>query len=195
MVKPRRFDVILEFRGTVWRRIPFEVSSDEAGAGDIEDRIASPTLIGFGLPTPDVLVGIALQFQVAQKLHAATDPHDPPRSVNDRPRDLVDLLLLRQLIDTSGKPDLADVRRASVAVFASRADEAVRLGYAARIWPPVVTAYDHWGPGYGRAASTCGIDLSLEEAAAKLNEWIVEIDREQQPNDRRDGGLDTPRSE
>jgi hypothetical protein len=44
--------------------------------------------------SPDALATLALRFQIAQKLHACTDPHDSPASINDRPRDVVDLLLL-----------------------------------------------------------------------------------------------------
>jgi hypothetical protein len=44
--------------------------------------------------SPDTLATLALRFQIAQKLHACTDPHDSPASINDRPRDVVDLLLL-----------------------------------------------------------------------------------------------------
>lgn len=29
LIKPRRFDIIIEMRGVTWRRIQFEVSSDE----------------------------------------------------------------------------------------------------------------------------------------------------------------------
>jgi hypothetical protein len=36
-----------------------------------------------------------MRYQIAQKVHASTDPHNPPEFVNDRARDVVDLLLLR----------------------------------------------------------------------------------------------------
>ena len=104
IIKPRRFDIILELRGVTWRRIQFEVSADEAGIGGDAETIEPPPLGGFGLPDPDALVGIALRFQIAQKLHAVSDPHDPPAAINDRPRDVVDLLLLRDLVAETGKP-------------------------------------------------------------------------------------------
>ena len=97
IIKPRRFDIVLELRGVTWRRIPFEISADEAGIGAEDETIDAPPLSGFGLPDPDALVGIALRFQIAPKLHAVSDPHEPPVSINDRARDVVDLLLLRDL--------------------------------------------------------------------------------------------------
>lgn len=78
VIKPRRFEVILALRGVTWRRVPFEISADEAGIGDEHETIAPPPLGGFGLPDPDVLVGIAMRFQIAQKFHAVSDPHEPP---------------------------------------------------------------------------------------------------------------------
>ncbi|MBF4162759.1 hypothetical protein ISG29_13760 [Nocardioides sp. CBS4Y-1] len=67
-----------------WRRIRFEVSPDEAGVSDEHETIEPPPLAGFGLPDPDALVGIAMRFQIALKLHAVSDPHEPPDSINDR---------------------------------------------------------------------------------------------------------------
>lgn len=65
LIKPRRFDIILELRGVTWRRIQFEVSPDEAGIGVDSEAIEPPPLSGFGLPDPDTLVGIAMRFQIA----------------------------------------------------------------------------------------------------------------------------------
>lgn len=90
IIKPRRFDIILELRGVT--RVQFEVSPDEEGVSDEHEKIEPPPLGGFGLPDPDALVGIAMRFQIAQKLHAVSDPHEPPDSINDRARDVVDLL-------------------------------------------------------------------------------------------------------
>ena len=57
---------------------------DEAGIGQEFEAIEPPPLSGFGLPDPDSLVGIAMRFQIAQKLHAVSDRHEPPDSINDR---------------------------------------------------------------------------------------------------------------
>ncbi len=73
IIKPRRFDIILELRGVTWRRIQFEVSPDEAGVSDEHETIEPPPLGGFGLPDPDALVGIAMRFQIAQR----STPHAP----------------------------------------------------------------------------------------------------------------------
>lgn len=175
LIKPRRFDIILSLRGVTWRRIQFEVSPDEAGIGGECELIEPPPLAGFGLPDPDVLVGIAMRFQIAQKLHAVSDPHEPPGSINDRARDVVDLLLLRDLIAATGMPTLAEVREAAVAVFEARAAEAVKLERPTRNWPPTFVAYAHWKVDYIRAATSGGVGLSLEDAVGEVSAWIEKL--------------------
>jgi len=160
-----------------WRRIQFEVSADEAGIGSEFEAIEPPPLKAFGLPDPEALVGIAMRFQIAQKLHAVSDAHEPPDSINDRARDVVDLLLLRDPAAATGSPTLLEIRPAGVAVFEARADEAEQFGLPSRSWPPTVIGHHHWGDDFARAAGSAGIELSLVEAVAEANAWIATIDR------------------
>ncbi|MHB1802144.1 MAG: nucleotidyl transferase AbiEii/AbiGii toxin family protein [Actinomycetes bacterium] len=127
-VKPRRFHVKVALKGEVWRSIKVEIAPDEGGAADQHDVLPAPALDHFGIPTPDQLFGIAVRYQVAQKLHACSDPHDPPDQRNDRARDIVDLLLLRDLLREDGGVSTADLRHACVALFAARAAEATAMG-------------------------------------------------------------------
>lgn len=124
IVKPRRFDLTVLLNGVTWRRIQVEVSPDEGHAGQTPEQIPPPSLAGFGLPTPDHLTSLSMRYQIAQKIHASTDPHEPPASINDRARDAVDLLMLRDLIEVTGQPTLGEVRAAVEDVFAARAAEA-----------------------------------------------------------------------
>ncbi len=176
IIKPRRFDIILELRGVTWRRIQFEVSPDEAGISEHHEDIEPPPLSGFGLPDPDALIGIAMRFQIAQKLHAVSDPHEPPSAINDRARDVIDLILLRDLAATAGSPTLTEVHTAATAVFAARANEAAQLGLPIRVWPPTVFGYPHWADDFTRAAASDGVGLLLQEAVAEVNAWIKQIE-------------------
>jgi Nucleotidyl transferase AbiEii toxin, Type IV TA system len=176
LISPRRIDLILELRGPTRRRIQFVISDDEAGIGQQAETVESPPLGGFGLPDPDILVGIAMRFQIAQKLHAATDPHNPPASVNDRVRDVVDLLLLSDLAAATGSPTLAEIREAATAVFSYRADQPGQLGFPQRTWPPVVIAPAHWTVAYPRGAELAKVPLSLDDDVAQLNVWVGEIE-------------------
>nr|VTO97543.1 hypothetical protein BIN_B_02124 [Mycobacterium riyadhense] len=179
IIKPRRFDIVIALRGVTWRRIQFEVSPDESGIGQDFEVIDPPPLSGFGLPDPDTLVGIAMRFQIAQKMHAVSDPHEPPDSINDRARDVVDLLLLRDLAAETGSPSLAEIHAAGSALFQARADEAKQLGLPARKrkWPPTVVGHAHWGNDYKRAAASASIELSLDAAVAAISAWIGQVDQ------------------
>lgn len=178
VVKPRRFDVVVQVNGVTWRRIQVEVSPDEGSAGSVGEPVEAPSLAGFGLPTPDHLTGLAMRYQIAQKVHAASDPHDPPAFENDRARDVVDLLLLRDLTSATGAPSDAAIKAAIIDIFTTRARDAAVLDYLERHWPARLTAHPHWGASYARAANSAGVELELELAAAvnEVNAWLDRID-------------------
>ena len=136
LAKPRRFDLKLLIKGTVWRRIKVEISFPEGHIADGLESVPTPRAGFFGITTPDHLSGIAMAYQVAQKLHACTDPDDPPEFLNDRVRDVVDLLLIRDRF--YGGLAAIDVRAACVDVFSARAAEASEVGQPVRRWPPVL---------------------------------------------------------
>lgn len=177
VIKPRRFQVALTLRGVTWRRVQVEVSPDEGSAGEAGEAFPAPELAGFGLPDPDRLVGLAMRYQIAQKLHASTDPHDPPQSVNDRARDVVDLLLLKNLVGDANALKPADIRTAAVDIFMARGTEARALGRTTRAWPPRMTSHPHWVNDYARAAESAHVLLQFDDAITILNSWIDEIDR------------------
>lgn len=176
VVQPRRMNIFVSLKGQIWRKVQVELAPDEGGAGAAPEIVPAPTLDPFGLPSPDVLVALAMRYQIAQKIHASSDPHDPPLWVNDRPRDIVDLLLLRELVKTEGAPSSAEIREAAVAVFEARAADAASLGRPIRTWPPQAVAHEHWSRDYARASADAGVRLDLDEAVAAVNEWIAKID-------------------
>ncbi|MDR2620173.1 MAG: nucleotidyl transferase AbiEii/AbiGii toxin family protein [Propionibacteriaceae bacterium] len=176
IVKPRRFDVIAQLNGVTWRRIQVEISPDEGGAGAFAEPVTAPSLAGFGLPTPDYLVGLAMRYQIAQKVHAATDPHEPPVYVNERARDVVDLLLIKALVDDTGEPTLAAIREAIRDIFSVRAAEAQVLKRLVRPWPVRLVAYPHWRESFDKAAAATGLMMTLEDAVGLVNVWLDEVD-------------------
>ena len=153
-----------------------EVSPDEGSAGSAGEYVAAPSLAGFGLPTPDRLTGLAVRYQVAQKIDAASDPHDPPAYENERARDVVDLLLLRDLVTTQATPTLPGIKAAVLDIFEARARDAAALGLPPRVWPAALTPYPHWRVSFARAAESVGLDIGLEDAVERVNTWIKLID-------------------
>jgi hypothetical protein len=177
LIKPRRFDVLVTLGGITWRRIQVEISPEEGSAGSVWEEIAAPSLAGFGLPTPDHLVTLAMQYQDAHKDQAATDPHEPPEHVNDRSRDVVDLLLLRDLARDTSHPATDAIKAAILDIFAARASEAETLGRRPRQWPARLVAYPHWRATFDKATQSAGLDITLEEAVGQVNAWLEEIDK------------------
>lgn len=180
LVKPRRFDLAVLLNGVTSRRVQVEIAPDGGHAGAAPESIPSPSLAGFGLPTPDRLIGLSVRYQIAQKVHACTDPHDPPVYVNDRARGVVDLLLLRDFIDSAGQPTLNEVRAAIQDVFAVRAHEAA--GRSPRNWPTTLLGHSPWGPSFAKAAESAGLMISLTDAVAQANAWLVRVERASNPS-------------
>jgi hypothetical protein len=175
-VKPRRFDMTVMLNGVTWRRIPIEVSQDEGHAGTTPEQVPSPSLDGFGLPTPDHLVSLSMRYQIAQKIHASTDPHNPPTVVNDRARDVVDLLLLHTYAKTTGRPSSTEIRNAVEDIFAARAAEAQATDAASRTWPARLIVYPHWEPSFAKAVESAKLTITLTAAVAQVNAWLNLID-------------------
>lgn len=175
IVKPRRFKIKLTVGGQTWRSIDVEVAPDEGRAGEQVELFRGTPLGHFGLPSPMEFAGIVFGYQVAQKLHACTDPHQPPDAVNDRARDVVDLTLIHTAFYGDGN-DFAMLRRACVDLFKARAAEAEALGRPIRAWPPTVVAHDHWLTDFDAASNGVGLDVTLNAAVTSLNKWIIDID-------------------
>ncbi|MDR3359363.1 MAG: nucleotidyl transferase AbiEii/AbiGii toxin family protein [Bifidobacteriaceae bacterium] len=175
-VKPRRFSVTLSLRGAVWRKVQVESSPDEGDAGAAQDQVDAPPLAALGLPDAERLAGLKDRYQIAQKVHAATDPHEPPAQINDRARDVVDLCLLGDLAQRSGRPTNAEIAAAICDIFSFRAREAEALGRSARRWPAQLIPYPHWADDYAAGAASARLCLALHEAVAEVNRWLDEID-------------------
>ena len=173
LVKPRRFWIRVYAKGVVWRRVQVEVSFPE---GDMAKRcqpVRPPNLGFFGLETPQELIGVAMDYQIAQKLHAASEP-DSDDYQNQRVHDICDLLLLKDAF-YHGQPPVS-LRAACLDIFDFRADESVQLGRPARRWPPIFAITDYWRLAYPPLAESLGITLTIDQAVAAVQDWVVEID-------------------
>jgi len=172
IIKPRRFTISLLLGGQVWRKVKIEVSPDEGAAGTAQEEFPAPPLNGFGLPTPDRLIGLAMSYQIAQKIHTASDPHDPPEFKNERARDVIDLLLLKDFTEEAGSPTMQEINEAIADIFKSRGAEAGVLGRSVRTWPTAIEPHPHWQADYDAAAKAVGVSLSLGEAVTEVNAWL-----------------------
>jgi hypothetical protein len=171
-LKTYRCDVRLWLRGVIWRNVRVEMSFPEGRIAEETQPVPAPAIGFFGLEGPDHLAGIAMDYQVAQKLHAASDP-DTPDYTNERVRDVVDLNLVRKTFYPHSPPSL---KAACADLFSSRAVEAVELGLPPRRWPPLLVANETWRSLYPELSASVGLKLTLDEAIDVVHDWIAEID-------------------
>jgi hypothetical protein len=162
---PHRFTAKLSYNGKPFVSVPIEVSPIEAGNADGYDKVTSEALSLVGLPNSSAVPCMTLPWQIAQKVHACTDPVEEPRT-NDRAHDLVDLQLLEALIVDE---PLDETLAACISVFEARAKHG---------WPPDVVALKHWGPIYTRALEgleELGLAPTVEEAVARVQAFVDRI--------------------
>lgn len=155
-----RAKVQVSFRGREWGTVEVDIARRE-GETEVELLPAIPLLEQFGITGPEELECISLRHHVAQKFHAVTRPV-PGGGPNDRFRDLVDLLLMRQLVQ-----DYAALRQACEEVFARRATHG---------WPPVITTPENWTEPYARMAAETGLPIpDIGAAVAEVEQFIADV--------------------
>lgn len=158
-----RFDVKLYYgeKRQSWQTLQVEVSPAEIDPLEY-DEVPAIGIEDFGLAGPEAVLCLALRYQIAQKLHACTERFEDGKE-NDRSRDLIDLILLRELVE-----DLAAVREACVKTFERRGKHA---------WPPELTIEPSWPETYAAEAEKYGFETeTVEEAAELVRAFIAEID-------------------
>jgi len=148
------FALRLAYRGRHWLKVTFELGHDEVGStANADMRIAVDIIDLFheiGLKAPAPVPLLALDHQVAQKLHACTSIN-PRTGGNERAHDLVDL----QILEQEEELDLAAIKSAGTRLFASRRSQP---------WPPVIVAHPAWDTIYAEAAE--GLDVLTDVNAA-----------------------------
>lgn len=156
-----RLEVALQYLGKAWGTVQIDASRYEGDGTEIE-MVDAISLAPFGIDGPDALPCLSLPYHVAQKIHAMTLP---PREgwVNQRYRDLVDLLLLREWIT-----DFETVKRACREVFEVRGTHR---------WPPFLEVHEHWAEQFSRMAADVGLAPSdLHHAVIDARRFIAMID-------------------
>ena len=154
------FDVKLDYRGRPWCTVKFELGHNEIGDVDepeyqLADGLALLfTEVGLELPKPVPVMRV--DHQIAQKLHAASEPG------SERVRDLVDL----QLLDKGEELDLAQVGVTCVRLFEYRRQQ---------VWPPTIVSGDGWATLYEAAAEDVDVIPDVDDAVAWANDFVQRI--------------------
>lgn len=157
-----RCQVALEYRGRGWSTVQVDLSRREGEATEVE-LVEPLALEPFGLDTPPPLPCLSLRYHVAQKIHGMTQPAREGEEANERFRDLVDLLLMRELVT-----DLSGLHEACAEVFATR---------GTHDWPPVLEPPAAWEQPFAAMADELDLPVAtLEEAVAEATKFIQAIE-------------------
>lgn len=161
-LQPVRFEIKLTFKGKPFSTVPMEVAAPEGDALRRVDTV-EVSLDPVGLPVPPTVPCLSVRYQIAQKLHACTDPLEG-QLPNDRAHDLAHLILLEELLDA----DLVDVRAACVDVFSIRDRQP---------WPPALVAPPHWPRLWNAIVEEDHFPvIALHEAVERVRALIERID-------------------
>jgi hypothetical protein len=156
------YRVSIAFLGSGWGALDVEVSDPEIGTqAHIRKEIDGELVefgarFGFGELQPVELV--ALEYQIAQKIHAVTDP------AYERAHDLVDL----QLLWNAG-PDLTTLRNLCERTFDWRRQQS---------WPPLpLRPMDDWDLAYADARDETEVDgqTPVLPGIASAHAWLAHI--------------------
>lgn len=123
-----RVDVVITYRGRGLQTIQIDLGPADEPTVDL----VTPAIRGvaeLGIPVISPVRCITLDIQIAQKLHACTNPR--VLQTENRARDILDIVFLEML----GQVDPKAVQAACVRIFEQRAEHA---------WPPSVEVPPAW---------------------------------------------------
>jgi len=155
------YEIKLNYNTKPWLTVDFELGHDEIGDADEWDEVLAEDIVKafveLGFPAPRPVKLMTLEYQLAQKIHAVSEPG------NDRARDLVDI----QIVLANSSVDIEKTKRLCKRIFAYRKKHQ---------WPPVITAGVGWNSMYLEAKGDLSVLPSVDEAIAWANDLIAKID-------------------
>ena len=155
------FEVKLTYKSRAWCTVALEVSYNEVGDADefdlvpLDDELKT-MFANLGFPEPRPVPLMRIPYQIAQKLHGATDEKII------RAQDLIDL----QLIMAHETVDLHEVKQICERVFANRKEQP---------WPPTLKITDEWRMAYDKTKGDLAVLPFCDGAASWVNDLIDNI--------------------
>jgi len=140
--------------------VKLEVSCYE-GTRYPPEMVPAYSLKPFGIQGPEELPCLTLPKQIAQKLHAVTEVLEGDR-INDRFRDLVDLVMLSVLM-----PPSPQLRLICEETFKIREKQT---------WPPEIKAHDTWRAAMEQRAGEMKLETTkADEIVAHVSRYVAGI--------------------
>lgn len=156
----RRLSIQVSFQHKDWQTLIAEIAPPESDEAELVPSAIN--LADFMLDSPERVACLSLRYQIAQKIHAVTEQPTDGR-VNLRHWDLIDILLLRELME-----DLRAVREACHEVFRIRAKHA---------WPPRLHTPGAWEAPFAALATELKFAITdVHVAAEQVRTLIASIE-------------------
>lgn len=158
-----RAQVVVSYQGRGHQTL--EVDLGPANAAAVDDVAPAMDVIDqLGIAMPKTVRCISLPAQIAQKLHASTNPAIVSDPTHDRARDIIDVLML----DILEAFDYHEIRRVARATFRQR---------ATHDWPPSIPDYPAgWRSTLERLAGDVGLPYrTATEIIAAFDGFIVRL--------------------
>jgi len=153
----RKHSYVLEigadYNNTDWTNFEAELI---CGPVDSWDDIPVSDLDRLGLESASDVPCMTSAEQIAQKLHAVSDPSE------DRARDLYDIYLL----DTQLEHNDAVLLSAAVAEFERRGTHS---------WPPNITLREEWETSLSELLANDGFSITVDEVAATVESLVLRL--------------------
>lgn len=154
------YEVKLSYNGKPWMTVELEIGHNEIGDADEPDWGIAPDIVDLfarlGFPEPEPVPLMPLHHQVAQKVHALSEPG------SKRAHDLIDL----QLIASSSGLDYRKTREACRRLFAYRKKQP---------WPSPIIAEGGWEEAYDEQRKGLPVLEDVGEAVKWANDLIDRI--------------------
>ncbi|MDQ2679566.1 MAG: nucleotidyl transferase AbiEii/AbiGii toxin family protein [Candidatus Eremiobacteraeota bacterium] len=148
-----RFEINARYRDREWSTFVLEVVEGEITE---EDIVAPLDLQEFGLLRAESIPCINMSVQVAQKLHAVTDPSE------DRARDLLDIFIIISTFEC----DDGAIKAAIVDVFNERKTHA---------WPTPIEMRDGWATQILETIKRDGFDFTLDQVLRGVRAFVLRL--------------------
>lgn len=160
--QPWRVPLQIRYEGRDFGSIAFEVAIDHTP--NDRHELVQPDCIAlavFAIDPPGWIPCLDVPTQIAQKLHACTEPLD---TGNDRVRDIIDIWLLDTLLEPDDLPQLRD---ATIHTFQRRQKHT---------WPPTIHPSPSWATDYpALAAAHPDAPPTIDTAITYLTDLITRI--------------------
>ena len=154
------FEIKLAYNGKSWLTVPLEIGHDEIGDTETFDYYISEEVVtlfdSLGFPAPNPIPLLKIHHQIAQKLHALSDPG------SERAHDMIDL----QVIVKHEIIDYLLTKEVCKRLFAFRRQQE---------WPPTILSNEGWDTLYASQLSGLDVLSDVNEAIAWTNELIKAI--------------------